>query len=124
MTNNNEILRTGYEWMQYYIDNTNADAMFNTWGSIVVSDPDGFGDRKKGIPALADKMTEEQYQIALGGSSIRPYKPERHDPWLNEMIHGIEPEPMTDAERIRLNEEISRLGAELRKLDEERRNDI
>ena len=102
-----ETLRTGYEWMQYH--------------KMRVSDADGFGNRRAGVPSLADKMTEKQYWEGVSRSTIRPYKPERDDPWFDEMIHGIEREPIPDAERIRLNEEINRLGEELRKLDEERR---
>lgn len=112
-----ETLRTGYEWMQYHIDHPSSPGEL----SIIVADADGFGERKAGVPSLTDKMTEKQYWEGVSSSSIRPYKPERHDPWLNEKIHGIKPEPMPDAERIRLNEEINRLGEELRQLDEERR---
>ena len=115
--NNNEILRTGYEWMKYYIDNPDPDDKF---GPIVYKDPDGFGERRKGRPKMTDKMTNATYLKCTSECSMRAYRPKTDDPWLDEKINGIKPESELDelrkelAEIKLLQDEVNRRADELR----------
>ena len=52
-------MKTGYEWQQEY--------------GVEMQDPDGFGERKKGMPRYGEKMTETQFQKGIIRCSCKWY---------------------------------------------------